>query len=168
MARRRTTPGQSSSHGYLEARLQAAKIYKKITRQRQDTARKWAKQVATDFDRLAVEDFRPKFLAKSTMARKSADASIATAKRELINMARKHCRELHLVHAAHTTTDCAQCGARTKHALPLSERAYHCTNCGHTLPRDKNSAPVMLARAGLHPVGDESGRPERPPAARAA
>lgn len=168
MARRRPTPGQSPSRGYLEARLQAAKTYKKVSRQRQDASRKWAKRVVRDFDRLAVEDFRPKFLAKSTLARKAADAAIATTKQELINMVRKHCRELQLVHAAHTTTDCAQCGARTKHALPLSERTYHCINCGHTRPRDKNSALVMLVRAGFNPAGDESGRPGRPLADQAA
>jgi putative transposase len=48
-----------------------------------------------------------------------------------------------LVHPAHTTMDCAQCGARTKHALPLSERTYACTACGAVSPRDKNSARVM-------------------------
>nr|WP_240361552.1 MULTISPECIES: transposase [unclassified Streptomyces] len=47
--------------------------------------------------------------------------------------------------------DCAQCGARTKHALPLSERTYTCTACGVVSPRDKNSARVMLVRAGLQP-----------------
>ncbi|MFD7260989.1 RNA-guided endonuclease InsQ/TnpB family protein [Streptomyces sp. NPDC059874] len=115
----------------------------KIARQRQDTARKWAKRVVTDFDRLAVEDFRPKFLAKSTMARKATDAAISTVKHELINMARKHGRDLRLVHPAHTTMDCGQCGARAKHALPLSERTYTCSACGTASPRDKNSAHVM-------------------------
>lgn len=166
--RRRPKPGQAASRGYREASRRAAKTYKKVARQRQDTARKWAKRLVRDFDRLAVEDFKPKFLAKTNMARKAADASIAATKRELVNMARKHGRELRLVHPAHTTTDCARCGARTKHALPLSERTYHCTICGHTKPRDKNSALVMLARAGFNPAGAESGRPERPPVAQAA
>lgn len=168
LARRRPRSGEPPSKGYREARRQAAKIYKKVSRQRQDTARKWAKSVVRDFDRLAVEDFRPKFLAKSSLARKAADAALGTAKQELINMARKHSRELRLVHPAHTTTDCARCGARTKHALPLSERTYHCTSCGRTRPRDKNSALVMLARAGFHPAGDESGRPGRQLVSRAA
>ncbi|MFD4977120.1 zinc ribbon domain-containing protein, partial [Streptomyces sp. NPDC058424] len=60
---------------------------------------------------------------------------------------------------AHTTMDCASCGARTKHALPLSERTYTCTACGIASPRDKNSARVMLVRAGLTPAGVEGVRP---------
>ncbi|MGI5460756.1 RNA-guided endonuclease InsQ/TnpB family protein [Streptomyces sp. CA-249302] len=159
MARRRPKKGQASSKGYREAKRWRAKAYTKIARQRQDTARKWAKRVVTDHDAIAVEDFRPKFLAKTTMARKAADAAIGATKTALIEMGRKHARDIRLVHPAHTTTDCASCGARTKHALPLSERTYTCTACGAVSPRDKNSARVMLVRAGLNPAGVEGVRP---------
>ncbi|MFE1289193.1 RNA-guided endonuclease InsQ/TnpB family protein [Streptomyces sp. NPDC058751] len=152
-ARRKPQRGQTGSKGYREARKQTAKLHKKVARQREDTARKWAKKVVRDHDRLAVEDFRPKFLAKTTMARKAADAAIGATKQALIHMARKHGRELYFVNPAHTTMDCAQCGARTKHALPLSERTYACTACGAVSSRDKNSARVMLVRAGLNPAG---------------
>ncbi|MFD3995985.1 RNA-guided endonuclease InsQ/TnpB family protein [Streptomyces sp. NPDC058583] len=153
MARRKPKRGQPGSKGYRQAKKLRAKLYRKVANQRQDTARKWAKTVVRDHDALAVEDFRPKFLAKSTMAHKAADAAISTTKRALIEMGRKHGRAVHLVHPAHTTMDCAQCGARTKHALPLSERTYTCTVCGAVSPRDKNSACVMLVRAGLNPAG---------------
>ncbi|MDH6435155.1 transposase [Streptomyces sp. SAI-144] len=131
----------------------------KVSRQRQDTGRKWARSVVGDHDAIAVEDFRPKFLAKSTMATKAADAAIGATKKALLEMARKHGRIVHLVHPAHTTMDCAQCGARTKHALPLSERTYACAACGTVSPRDKNSARVMLVRAGLNPAGADGARP---------
>jgi putative transposase len=153
MARRRTPKNRPDTCGYREARNAAAKVSEKIARQRQDTGRKWAKAVVRDHDALAVEDFRPKFLAKSTMARKAADAAISATKNALIEMARKHGRTVHLVNPVHTTMDCAQCGARAKHALPLSERTYTCTSCGAVSPRDKNSARVMLVRAGLNPAG---------------
>ncbi|MFI6940429.1 RNA-guided endonuclease InsQ/TnpB family protein [Streptomyces sp. NPDC050418] len=160
MARRRRPKGKAQSKGYRRAQKQAAKLHKKVARQRQDTARKWAKAVVTDHDVLAVEDFRPRFLAKSTMARKAADAAIGATKMALVEMGRKHGRDVRLVHPAHTTMDCAQCGARTKHALPLSERTYTCTACGLVSPRDKNSAYVMLVRAGLNPAGVDRGRPD--------
>ncbi len=106
------------------------KVHKKVARQRQDTARKWAKSVVRDHDAIAVEDFRPKFLAKTTMARKAADAAIGVTKTALIEMGRKHARDIH-----------------------LSERTYTCTACAVVSPRDKNSARVMLVRAGLNPAG---------------
>ncbi|MEU2233050.1 RNA-guided endonuclease InsQ/TnpB family protein [Streptomyces vietnamensis] len=159
MAKRKPAKGKPGSNGYKAAKRQAAKLHKKIARQRQDTARKWARSVVRDHDALAVEDFRPKFLAKTTMARKAADAAIGVTKAALIEQARKHGRAVHLVHPAHTTMDCAQCGARTKHALPLSERTYTCAACGAVSPRDKNSARVMLVRAGLDPAGADRGSP---------
>ncbi|MFD4603906.1 RNA-guided endonuclease InsQ/TnpB family protein [Streptomyces sp. NPDC058464] len=159
MARRRPKKGQAASKGYHEAKNWRAKTYAKIARQRQDTGRKWAKKAVIDHDAIAVEDFRPKFLARSSMARKAADAAIGATKKALIEMGRKHGRDIRLVHPAHTTMDCGRCGARTKHALPLSERTYTCTTCGAVSPRDKNSARVMLVRAGLNPAGAEGVRP---------
>ncbi|MEU6228048.1 transposase [Streptomyces sp. NPDC047042] len=135
MASRKPKKGQAASKGYREAKKWRAKAYAKIARQRQDTGRKWAKKVVRDHDAIAVEDFRPKFLAKTAMARKAADAAIGATKTALIEMGRK------------------------PHALPLSERTYTCTVCAVVSPRDKNSARVMLVRAGLNPAGAEGVRP---------
>ncbi|MFI1158344.1 RNA-guided endonuclease InsQ/TnpB family protein, partial [Streptomyces sioyaensis] len=83
MARRKPKKGQPASKGYREAKHLRAKLHKKVARQREDTGRKWAKKIVTAHDAIAVEDFRPKFLAKSTMARKAADAAISATKRAL-------------------------------------------------------------------------------------
>ncbi|WP_409474797.1 RNA-guided endonuclease InsQ/TnpB family protein [Streptomyces sp. HC307] len=168
MARRKPAKGQAASRGYRAARHLRAKAHQKVARQRQDTGRKWAKRVVCDHDAIAVEDFRPKFLAGTSMARKAADAAIGATKKALLEMGRKHGRDVRLVHPAHTTMDCASCGARTKHALPLSERTYTCTACGAVSPRDKNSARVMLVRAGLNPAGAEGVRPPGAPLQEAA
>jgi putative transposase len=159
MARRRPRPGQKPSAGYKRARRKAARAHAKVAAQRQDTARKWAKGIVRDFGQIAVEDFRPRFLSKTTMARKAADAAIGAAKRGLLEMAAKHRRAVHLVDPAYTTMDCSACGARAKTRLLLSERTYTCAACGTVLPRDKNSAAVMLTRAGLNPVGADRVRP---------
>ena len=159
MARRRTPKRHPNTKGYEHAKKQAAKAAKKVARQRRDDARKWAKRVVTDHDQIAVEDFKPKFLIKTTMARKAADAAIGATKIELVWQATKHGRDLRLVHPAHTTTDCFHCRARTKHRLPLGERTYTCETCGTTRPRDKNSALVMTHRAGFVPADVDGVRP---------
>ncbi|MGA5429754.1 RNA-guided endonuclease InsQ/TnpB family protein [Streptomyces koyangensis] len=159
MARRKPAEGQAASRGYREAKRQVAKVYRKVARRRQDGARKWAKSVMRDHDVIAVEDFRPRFLARSSLARKAADAAIGAARTALLDMARKHGRDVRLIPPVHTTMDCAECGARAKRPLALSERIYTCTACGATSPRDKNSARVMLVRAGLVPVGADGARP---------
>jgi putative transposase len=168
IARRRRAKGKTASAGYIEARRLAAKAHAKVARQRTDDARKWAKHIVRDFDQIAVEDFHPEFLARSTMARKAADGAIASAKRELIWMATKHGRDLRLVDPAYTTMDCGECGARATCRLPLSERTYTCTACGTSKPRDRNSATVMVLRAGFNPAGVDRVRLGSAPPTRAA
>lgn len=168
MARRKPANGQPASGGYKSAKTAVAKQHAHVAAQRADTGRKWANRVATDFDQIAVEDFRPKFLARSTMARKAADGAIAATKRALVEQAGKHGRRLVLVDPKHTTTDCCMCGARAKHRLPLSQRTYRCDHCGHVAPRDKNSAHVILNRAGFNPAGADGIRPDRSPSEQAA
>ena len=116
----RRTP---ASNGYKKAKRQAAKAHKKVARQRTDTGRKWAKRVVADHDALAVEDFRPRFLAKSTMARKAADAAIGATKTALVEMAHKHQRTVRLVNPAHTTMDCADLRGKSQ-APPAAVRTY--------------------------------------------
>lgn len=90
MARRRPKKGRPGSKGYREVKKPRAKAYEKVARRREDTGRKWAEKVVRDHDAIAVEDFRPKFLAKTTMARKAADAAIGVTKAALTGMGRKH------------------------------------------------------------------------------
>jgi putative transposase len=51
VVRRRPLRGQRASGGYREAKRQAAKVQKKVARQRQDTARKWAKRALIEMAR---------------------------------------------------------------------------------------------------------------------
>lgn len=158
MARRRKPKGQHPSRGYRLAKFKTARAQKKVARQRKDTANKWAKNLVAEHEHIAVEDFKPKFLAKSTMAKKAADAAIGATKEALLWQGIKQGRTIELVNPAHTTMDCAHCGARAKHRLPLGQRVYTCDQCGVSRSRDKNSAAVMVARAGFIPAKAEGVR----------
>lgn len=158
MARRKPRPGERASKGYLGAKRVVSKLSKKVGRQRQDTARKWATKVVADHGSLAVEDFKPRFLAKSRMARKSADGTIGATKATLIESAQRAGRKVVLVPPAYTTMTCSGCGARAKSRLLLSERVFVCESCGMVQDRDRNAARVILDRAGLNPAGVEAVR----------
>ncbi|MFI6314062.1 RNA-guided endonuclease InsQ/TnpB family protein [Nocardia fusca] len=145
MARRRRPPGHTPSGGYQRARREAARLHKKAARQNTHAARVWARRVVADHRTIAVEDFEPKFLARSSMARKAADAAIGAAKRELIERATRAGRKVVLVPPAYTTMTCASCGARAKQRLALDVRVFRCDSCGHTADRDRNAAHVILA-----------------------
>ena len=147
MARRRRQRGQAQSGGYRRAKRDAAKLHKKAQRQNTHAARVWARRVVDNHQTIAVEDFRPLFLAKSTMARKAADAAVGAAKRELIERGVRAGRKVLLVPPAYTTMTCAECGTRAKERLTLAERIFACTACGCVAGRDVNAARVILAMA---------------------
>ncbi|GAB3969635.1 zinc ribbon domain-containing protein [Plantactinospora veratri] len=81
------------------------------------------------------------------MARKSADAAIGAAKRELVERGRRAGRKVVLVPPAYTTMTCSQCGTRAKHRLGLGVRVFRCDECGYTACRDRNAARTILATA---------------------
>jgi len=146
MARRRRA-NQAQSNGYLRARRDAAVLHKKGARQVQYDARIWAKRIVEAHQLIAVEDFTPTFLARSTMARKAADAAIGGAKRELIYRGLRAGRTVVLVQSAYTTMTCSRCFARAKRHLELGQRIFTCSTCGFTAGRDVNAARVILAVA---------------------
>lgn len=157
MSRRKRPRGQVPSNGYQQARRQTARLHKKAARQNTHAVRQWARGVVANHQTIAVEDFKPKFLARSTMARKAADAAIGAAKRELIERGLRAGRRVVLVPSAYTTMTCSECYARAKQRLGLAERIFRCEYCGYAAGRDRNAARVILAavdpdRAGADDV----------------
>ncbi|GGN14254.1 putative transposase [Actinoplanes campanulatus] len=150
MARRRRPKGQPPSKGYQTAKRQAARIARKAARQNTHDARVWAKNVTEHHSLIAVEDFKPRFLAKTTMARKAADAAIGACKRELVERGMRAGRKVVLVPPAYTTMTCSGCGESANHRLGLGVRVFECAACGYTADRDLNAARTILATAERH------------------
>ncbi|WP_203856306.1 RNA-guided endonuclease InsQ/TnpB family protein [Plantactinospora mayteni] len=147
MARRRRVKGAPPSNGYLRAKRRAAKRAKRAARQNIHDARVWANKVVDNHATIAVEDFKPRFLARSRMARKAADAAIGAAKRELVDRGLRAGRRVVLVPPAFTTMTCSRCGTRAKHRLGLGVRVFRCDDCGYTACRNRNAAGTILATA---------------------
>lgn len=146
MSRRHRKGGNPQSKRYRDASREAARFHKKAARQTQHDSRVWAGRVVESHATIAVEDFKPKFLARSTMARKAADSAIGAAKRELLERGRRAGRKVVVVQPAYTTMTCSECFARNKR-LDLDVRTFQCAACGHTAGRDWNAARVILAVA---------------------
>ena len=169
MARRKPVKGAAASRGYKTAKRAAAKQHA----HGRGPASRYRPQMGQEPWRPILIRSRsrtsgPKFLAKSTMARKAADGAIAATKKCLDRTGRQ----------ARTAPGAGQseahhhrlrnCGARAKHRLPLSQRTYRCEHCGPVAPRDKNSAHVIHNRAGFDPAGVDGLRPGRSPSGQAA
>lgn len=153
MARRHQKDKRLSeqSRGYKKALRQYRELKRRSAAQRKDAANKWAVKVCRNSDAIASEDFKPKFLSRTTMARKAQDAAIGQLIDTLEWQAVKRGRRFVKVNPAYTTQDCSNCGARAKHRLGLQDRVYKCECCGFVLDRDRNSAINMLIGAGFIP-----------------
>ncbi|WP_238072267.1 RNA-guided endonuclease InsQ/TnpB family protein [Rhodococcus zopfii] len=147
MARRRRGKGTTPSNGYRRARKRAAKVQSRAAGRNRHEAQAWARRVVDNHMMIGIEDFRPRFLAKSSMAREAADAAISATKRELIERGRRAGRKVVMVRPAYTSMTCSRCFARAKQPLELGERTFRCQACGHTACRDRNAARVVLAVA---------------------
>lgn len=160
---RRHRKGVEHSNGYKRARREAAILQRHAANQVKHDANVWAKRVVDAHDLIAVEDFKPKFLSKTRMARKAADNAVAQTKRLLIEKAERAGRTVVIVPPAYTTMTCSNCGTIAKTRLSLSERTFRC-ECGYTADRDLNAAQTILALAEVNQVGvDGVSRPERTP-----
>lgn len=153
---------ERGSRGWRAQRKALAREHRRVARRRTDMAHKWAKSVVDAHGTIGVEDFRPKFLAKSTMARKAADAAISATKTILVTRAAQAGRKVVLVPPAYTTMTCSACHSKAKSRLPLNVRIFRCECCGYTDDRDRNAARVILVRAGFNPAGVDDVRLDHP------
>lgn len=158
MARRRHRPGSPTSKGYKQAKRQAAKIQKKAARQVEYDSRVWANRLVADHQLIAIEDFKPMFLAQSRLARKSSDIAIGLTKQVLIERAERAGRKVVLVTPAYTSMTCSRCFARAKQRLELKQRVFLCSDCGYTDSRDRNAARTILAVAARNHTSVEDVR----------
>jgi putative transposase len=158
-AQRKLSRATKGSNGRAKACKAVARLHLKRARQRRDRAFKWARKIVSNFSHIAIEDFKPKFLAKSTMAKKASDGAVGMTKQILETMAEQAGRTVALVCPAYTTMTCASCGTRAKQRLELKQRTFECA-CGYTAGRDLNAARVILAKAGFDLASAESVRPK--------
>lgn len=160
MARRKPARGKAASKGYAHAKRQAAKAHERVRNQRADAANQWAARVSRDHKHLAVEDFRPGFMARNRpLAAKAADVAVGDLKRTLVWHGRKRGCAITLVAPAGTTQTCHQCGTTATVSLTLADRTFACSACGLTCDRDTNAAWNMVVRAGLAPARADGVRP---------
>jgi putative transposase len=149
---RRLSKSERGSKKRDQKRKRVAKLQRSLGRQRKDSINKWVNGVVQRYHYIAIEDFKPTFLTKSTMSKQASDNSIGLAKHTLISKAERAGRVVALVDPAYSTMTCSGCGARAKQRLPLAQRSFSCPECGLTTDRDRNAARVILVRAGFNPV----------------
>lgn len=137
--------GKKQSKRYHKARQALAKQHLKVSRQREDKARKDALALVRSSDLIVYEDLKIQNMVKNHQLAKSiSDASWYQFTQWLQYFASFHGVIVIAVPPYNTTVDCSCCGAKVKKTL--STRTHRCSNCGTILDRDHNAAKNILAK----------------------
>ncbi|HEY7418741.1 MAG TPA: transposase [Ktedonobacteraceae bacterium] len=144
---RRLSRTQKKSANRKKARKQLAKAHLKVSKQREDFARKTANALVTSHDFIAYEDLKICNMVRNRRLSKSiSDASRGNFLQWVNYYGTVHGIPVIAVPPQFTTQDCSVCGTRVK--KNLSVRTHICPNCGIILDRDENAA-VNVRYAGL-------------------
>jgi len=139
------------SNNYHKARMRYARKHLRVSRQRNEFAKKIAYCVIKSNDFVAYEDLNVKNMIKNRKLAKSiSDAGWTIFRNWLEYFGMKYGKVTVAVPPQYTSQDCSNCGARIKKSL--STRTHKCTECGFLEDRDINAAKMILIKA-LRTVG---------------
>ena len=142
--------GQKQSKNYQKARIRAAKAHLKVSRQREEHAKRLARCVVTSNDVIAYEDLNVKGLVRNRSLSKSInDAGWSSFRKWIEYFGFKFGKITVAVPPHYTSQDCPKCEARIKKSL--STRTHVC-KCGYIEDRDI-AASINILKKGLSTVG---------------
>ena len=129
-----------------KAKLRLAKMYLRVFNIRQDTLHKLTTYLAKSHSKVVIEDLLVSWMLKNRrLARAVADVGFYEFRRQLEYKCGWYGSELVVVSRTFPSSKmCSQCGHR-KTELSLSEREYHCEQCGLEIDRDLNAALNLVA-----------------------
>ena len=129
-----------------KAILRLAKMYLRGFNVRQDTLHKVTTYLAKSHSKVVIEDLLVSGMMRNRrLARVIADAGFYEFRRQLEYKCQWYGSELVVVSRTFPSSKmCSQCGHRKK-KLSLSERVYHCEQCGFEIDRDLNAALNLVA-----------------------
>jgi putative transposase len=147
---RRVSRKNKGSTNRRKAINKLGRVHLKISRQRQEHAKRVARCVIQSHDLVAYENLRIKNLVKNHCLAKSInDAGWYQFRKWLEYFGVKFGRITVAVNPAYTSQECSHCGVMVKKSL--STRTHIC-ECGLVLDRDWNAA-INILRTALSTVG---------------
>ncbi|AOY82945.1 transposase [Moorena producens JHB] len=142
---RRVSRKKKGSANRKKAVNRLGRQHLKISRQREEHAKRLARCVVRSNDLVAYEDLRVRNLVKNHCLAKSInDAGWYQFRKWMEHFGTKFGKMTIAVNPAYTSQDCSECGEEVKKSL--STRTHIC-KCGCQLDRDHNAAINILKRA---------------------
>ena len=149
---RRLSKKQKGSKNREKARLKVNKIHKKVKNQRNDYQHKVSRELADNFRVICLETLNVKNMVKNKKLSKAiSDVSWSSFITKLeYKIAENQGKIVKISPFYPSSKTCSNCGC-VKDKLLLSERTYHCSECGFTIDRDLN-ASINILNVGLKQI----------------
>lgn len=129
-----------------KARIKVARLYEKITNQRNDTINKLSTELVRNYDLISIEDLSPKNMIRNhKLALSISDASWGEFRRQLKYKSLWYGRVLVIIDRFYPSSQlCSVCGTQWSGTKDLSVRDWICPVCGVSHNRDINAAKNIL------------------------
>ncbi|MGL5874797.1 MAG: RNA-guided endonuclease InsQ/TnpB family protein [Xenococcaceae cyanobacterium] len=142
---KRFKKGQAQSNNYKKAKQRLASMHLKISRQREEWAKRVARCVIKSTDFVAYEDLKVRNMVRnSKLAKSISDIGWYALRKWIEYFGVKFGKTTVAVAPHYTSVNCSSCG--TKVQKTLSQRTHRCV-CGAELDRDVNAAINILQKA---------------------
>jgi putative transposase len=137
---------QKGSKNSEKAKMQLAKMYLRVFNIRQDTLHKLTTHLAKNHSKIVIEGLCVSGMLKNRrLARAIADVGFYEFRRQMNYKCQWYGSQLVVAPRTYPSSKmCSMCGHRKKE-LTLSEREYHCDQCGLKIDRDLNAALNLVA-----------------------
>ena len=140
---------QKGSHNREKQRIKVARLHKKVRNQRNDYQHKVSREIVDKYKVICLETLKVKNMVKNRRLSKAlSDVSWSSFISKLEYKVAENQGCLIKIDTYYPSSKtCSNCGC-IKETLSLSERTYHCNECGFTIDRDLN-ASINILNLGL-------------------
>jgi putative transposase len=134
---------QKGSRNRFRARIRLARLHQRIADVRKDFVHRASSRLAQTHGHLVIEKLCTSGLIRSRLSRAIADSAWALFATLLTYKASWYGAVLTVAERFYPSTRrCSACGV-TGPEVPLSERTFRCSGCGHEADRDTNAAASL-------------------------
>lgn len=146
---RKLSKCQKGSSNRNKQRIKVARLHERIANQRADFLHKLSKQITNAYDAVCIEDLNMQGMSQALNFGKSvADNGWGMFRNMLVYKLAEQGKQLIIVDKWFPSSKTCSCCGTIKKELVLSERIYHCENCGVSLDRDYN-ASINIRNEGM-------------------
>ena len=152
ISQRKLTKKKKGSNNRDKARLKVNKVYSKVKNQRNDYQHKISREIVNKYNTICLETLKVKNMVKNKrLAKVISDVSWSSFIEKLsYKIAENQGYLVKIDRFYPSSKTCSNCGC-IKESLKLSERTYHCNECGFIIDRDLN-ASINILNVGLKQI----------------